>query len=122
MPDEPRRRPWDTHPPEFQERGNFFHSHLVFDSDPTLLAVKMSWDAPYIGKAVRALKKHVVEERGKAGAYAPFCSIVQSSGMGKSRLVDELSKQHFLIPVNLREAGAGGMYNSLFLWYPHSRF
>jgi hypothetical protein len=37
-----------------------------------------------------------------------YCSIVQSSGMGKSRLVDEFSKDHFLIPINLRKQGAGG--------------
>jgi hypothetical protein len=33
--------------------------------------------------------------------YARYCSIVQSSGMGKSRLVDEFSKDHFLVLVNL---------------------
>ncbi|KAI0253034.1 hypothetical protein BJV78DRAFT_235120 [Lactifluus subvellereus] len=37
-----------------------------------------------------------------------FCSIIQSSGMGKSRLVDEFSKNHFLIPINLREEGSQG--------------
>ncbi|KAH0834254.1 hypothetical protein J3R83DRAFT_11609 [Lanmaoa asiatica] len=33
--------------------------------------------------------------------YARYSAIVQSSGTGKSRTVDELSKSHFVIPVNL---------------------
>ncbi|KAH9178630.1 hypothetical protein EDB89DRAFT_2239238, partial [Lactarius sanguifluus] len=41
-------------------------------------------------------------------AYGPYCSIVQSSGMGKSRLLDEFSKTHILIPINLRRNEAGG--------------
>ncbi|KAH7907099.1 hypothetical protein BJ138DRAFT_1182650 [Hygrophoropsis aurantiaca] len=48
--------------------------------------------------------------RGKAHEYlwdhmkhgTPYSVIVQSSGMGKSRLVDELSKNHFVIPMNLQ--------------------
>ncbi|KAH9081566.1 hypothetical protein EDB83DRAFT_2214337 [Lactarius deliciosus] len=41
-------------------------------------------------------------------AYGPYCSIVQSSGMGKSRLLDEFSKTHFLIPINLCRKEANG--------------
>ncbi|KAI0247841.1 hypothetical protein BJV78DRAFT_1285209 [Lactifluus subvellereus] len=44
----------------------------------------------------------------KTHNYARFCTIVQSSGMGKSRLVDEFSKDDFLIPINLREHGSQG--------------
>jgi hypothetical protein len=40
---------------------------------------------------------------GNKYLYAHYCCIIQSSGTGKSRLLDELSKQHFLIPINLRE-------------------
>ena len=46
--------------------------------------------------------------------YANMCAIVQSSGMGKSRAVNELGKTRFLIPMNLRKADSG-MFNSHFL-------
>ncbi|KAH9082104.1 hypothetical protein EDB83DRAFT_613711 [Lactarius deliciosus] len=72
-------------------------------------AVARSWLSPFAGEQVlEALAEHIVEERRKEGTYAPFCSIVQSSGMGKSRLVDEFSKTNFLIPINLRRSGASG--------------
>lgn len=37
-----------------------------------------------------------------------YCSIVQSSGMGKSRLLDEFARGHFVIPINLRPAMSDG--------------
>jgi hypothetical protein len=39
--------------------------------------------------------------------YARYTSIVQSSGMGKSRTVDELSKTHLVVPMNLRQESKG---------------
>ncbi|KAH8992520.1 hypothetical protein EDB92DRAFT_1858291 [Lactarius akahatsu] len=72
-------------------------------------AVTKSWKVPFIGdRALQALEWHVIEEKNKAMAYGPYCSIVQSSGMGKSRLLDEFSKNHFLIPVNLRRKETSG--------------
>ncbi|KAH9065663.1 hypothetical protein EDB87DRAFT_1592316, partial [Lactarius vividus] len=66
-------------------------------------AVTESWKTPFIGKRVlQALEQHIIGERKKPLAYDPYCSIVQSSGMGNSRLLDEFSKNHFLIPANLR--------------------
>jgi hypothetical protein len=45
--------------------------------------------------------------------YAYYIAIVQSSGMGKSRTVDEMSKKHIVIPMNLRDAkGAGWCHGS----------
>ena len=41
---------------------------------------------------------------------SPKCSaIVQSSGMGKSRTMDEMSKSHFVIPIKLRQPGSSGI-------------
>ncbi|KAI0253963.1 hypothetical protein BJV78DRAFT_1280684 [Lactifluus subvellereus] len=49
------------------------------------------------------------ELMGQVHTYARFCFIVQSSGMGKSRLLDdEFSKSHFLIPINLRPENTRG--------------
>jgi hypothetical protein len=39
--------------------------------------------------------------------YAFFCSIVQSSGMGKSRLVERMSEEHVVIPCCLRMVEGG---------------
>jgi hypothetical protein len=51
---------------------------------------------------VKALEKHVQTLYNQGTTlYASYCSIIQSSGMGKSRLLDEFSRTHFLIPVNL---------------------
>ncbi|KAH9081594.1 hypothetical protein EDB83DRAFT_2283085 [Lactarius deliciosus] len=70
--------------------------------------VTRSWQAPFIGEhALEALKLHVVEQK-KKWTYGPYCSIVQSSGMGKSRLLDEFSRTNFLIPINLRKPGTDG--------------
>jgi hypothetical protein len=35
--------------------------------------------------------------------------------MGKSRLLDEFAKEHFVIPVNLRESGTRGESRTFFL-------
>lgn len=73
-------------------------------------AVERSWSADFIGKLpLEALEKHVKGQMVRGKLYARYCSIVQSSGMGKSRLMDELSKKHFLIPINLRPKGSEGV-------------
>jgi hypothetical protein len=68
-----------------------------------------SWDHEYLGSASDCLFetiKIIVKSR-KIEAflpkfYAPILSIIQSSGTGKSRTVDELSKKCIVIPVNFR--------------------
>ncbi len=45
------------------------------------------------------MKKHW--EKAEGTAYGRFLSIVQSSGTGKSRMIDELSKEHLVVPINL---------------------
>ncbi len=82
----------------------------------TISAIVKSWDAPFIGEAaLEALDEHVWNVKYENETYAQYGWIVQSSGMGKSRLLHEFSKEHFLIPINLRERGAGGTYNLPFL-------
>lgn len=44
------------------------------------------------------------DARGITDAYANMMPIIQSSGTGKSRMVDELAKIEFVFPFNLREA------------------
>jgi len=50
--------------------------------------------------------------------YAHYAAIVQSSGMGKSRMVDELGKTHFVIPINLRAQHSTGTVYPLFMLMP----
>ncbi|KAF5341557.1 hypothetical protein D9757_014561 [Collybiopsis confluens] len=68
-----------------------------------------SWDHSYIGQAYLALERHITEYRKNVdNSYAPYCAIVQSTGTGKSRTVDEFSKYHFVVPLNLRKPSAEG--------------
>lgn len=74
-------------------------------------ATVVSWGTPYIGKAKKALWNHITGHYtpDSSAVYAHYSAIIQSSGMGKSRLVHELALEHFCIPINLREAGSTGM-------------
>ena len=78
-----------------------------------LLAIIDGWHAPFIGTSHKALAynlqdmyhtsikptKEFVDRR-----HMSHTSIIQSSGSGKSRLVDEIAKDIFTIPFNVREA------------------
>ncbi|KAM6504148.1 hypothetical protein JOM56_001091 [Amanita muscaria] len=68
-----------------------------------------SWKSPFIGKAHKALYDTIsnVCSGSARNIYARLLAVVQSSGMGKSRMVDELSKEQFVIPINLRITGTG---------------
>jgi hypothetical protein len=64
------------------------------------------------------LQKHIIEQLALGMSpetlpppYGRYCSIIQSSGMGKSRLLDEFSKSYFLIPINLRSESGGSSYH-----------
>jgi hypothetical protein len=75
-----------------------------------------SWEAPFVGTgALDALEQHVKGVISQRDAYAPYCSIVQSSGMGKSRLLHEFSRTQFVIPITLREQDSTGTYDRSFL-------
>lgn len=73
-------------------------------ADTCRQATELSWKCDYIGAAVEALWKHLLYyyNGDTQSSYAHFLTIVQSSGMGKSRVLDELSKIQFIIPINLR--------------------
>ncbi|KAG1847975.1 hypothetical protein C8R48DRAFT_730899 [Suillus tomentosus] len=80
--------------PQVEDRSDFLYDSFV---------------RPYVGKAVDGfyeyLKNINMEFRGPRGPYyAKFCSIVQSSGTGKSRLMIELrNKGVIVLYTNLRE-------------------
>ena len=51
-------------------------------------------------------------DRSEPEIYAHYTAVAQSSGMGKSRTVDEMAKDHLVIPINLRETGLSGTCSS----------
>jgi hypothetical protein len=73
-------------------------------------AIEDAWMADFVDLSpLDGLEKHVAEQLpDKMRGYGRYCSIMQSSGMGKSRLVDEFSKKFFLIPINLRSPENSG--------------
>ena len=74
-------------------------------------ATEFSWNREYVGDASVELWNHIKNHYGSnEHVYANYLAIVQSWGMGKSRTVDEMSKRHFVIPVNLREADSTGRF------------
>ncbi|QRV99088.1 hypothetical protein RhiJN_27107 [Ceratobasidium sp. AG-Ba] len=65
-----------------------------------------AWDTPYLGNADRLLE-HAIHDMNRdrgSDAHANFVPIVQSSGTGKSRAVDQVARRVFTIPFNLRES------------------
>ena len=79
------------------------------------IATLRSWSIKYIGNGSRSLYEYLAANRGEMDMYAKYTSIVQSSGMGKSRAIDELSKSHLVVPLNLRQEAKGKFLSSRFL-------
>jgi hypothetical protein len=83
-------------------------SHLSRLHHP--LATEKFWEHPFQGDAAQGLWSHIETHFTPTNqkVYAHYAAVVQSSGMGKSRTVDELAKEHFTIPLVLREAKSTG--------------
>ncbi|KAH7903936.1 hypothetical protein BJ138DRAFT_1167373 [Hygrophoropsis aurantiaca] len=76
------------------------------DTEPQAFATRQSWQKNFMGITMRSYGVSL-HSRRTDNYYARLCDIVQSSGMEKSRLVDELSRSHFVIPMNLRARSTG---------------
>ncbi|KAG6835607.1 hypothetical protein H0H93_016564 [Arthromyces matolae] len=76
--------------------------------EPFTHATKAAWQIPYIGSTPQLLKRTIEdickkqEEFKEFKPYANFLAIIQGSGTGKSRAVDELAQTVFTIPVCIR--------------------
>ena len=93
--------------------GNFIFAAKSFDLLTTELlpATLKSWDEQYIGDAHHLFFESITRQcQTQLQYYARYQSIIQSSGMGKSRMIDELSKEHIVIPINLRTSGTGMLH------------
>ena len=86
----------------------------------------MAWDMEYRGDAVNVFVHtiHTMNTDRNRGEYDNFVPVIQSSGMGKSRMVDEAAKYIFTLPFNLRPAleTSGMFHQSLFLIRSDWRF
>ncbi|KAG9075833.1 hypothetical protein FRC06_009862, partial [Ceratobasidium sp. 370] len=67
-------------------------------------ATEKAWHVPFVGPTAGLLRKAIDQMNTERGLddYANFMPIIQSSGMGKSRAVDEVARQVFTLPFNLR--------------------
>ena len=75
----------------------------------TFLATERSWNTKLKGSAVNLLLQTICTYLTKTKtSYAKCTTIVNSSGMGKSRTVDELSKRIITVPICLRADFTGG--------------
>ncbi|PCH37334.1 hypothetical protein WOLCODRAFT_29060, partial [Wolfiporia cocos MD-104 SS10] len=74
-------------------------------------ATLKSWNEKFRGNCVQAFLKYIDmkrEDKEDRQVYARYCAIVQSSGMGKSRLMKEVGHERIVIPICLREMGSTG--------------
>lgn len=76
----------------------------------TLGYLYSQWNTEFYGSALDALKEKIKHEEGlvNKGLYAKIIPIIQSSGTGRSRLVDELGKEFLSISFVLRLNGESG--------------
>jgi hypothetical protein len=109
-----------SHPVKFQSlflncRGiKVNHSRSKRQLTECYPAIEASWNAEFVDRSpLQALVERVRTQLDNDGDR--YCSIVQSSGMGKSRLVDELSKSLLVIPINLRKARSAGLSSHCFI-------
>ncbi|KAJ3857045.1 hypothetical protein EV368DRAFT_61171 [Lentinula lateritia] len=63
--------------------------------------VTRAWKQGYLGSYDKLLLQNM-DSSQSTGDYGNVAAIVQSSGYGKSRTVDEIAKQVFTIPMNVR--------------------
>ena len=56
-----------------------------------------SWVIEYVSNADNLLYDHLASYPKDEDNYARYTSIIQASGVGKSRAIDELSKKHLVV-------------------------
>ncbi|KAI5118289.1 hypothetical protein M0805_003243 [Coniferiporia weirii] len=64
-----------------------------------LKSARFAWDINFVGRAHMILQRDMQFAANPNKPYSTITPIVQSSGMGKSRTVDELAKIIFTIPI-----------------------
>ncbi len=74
-----------------------------------MIALIDSWNATFRGSAADVLMMTISTYLDRRrDVYARYASMVNSSGTGKSRMVDEVATKIVTIPMCLREEGSTG--------------
>ncbi|KIM81083.1 hypothetical protein PILCRDRAFT_9111 [Piloderma croceum F 1598] len=102
--------PWeDILNHEFFDRLGSQAEDLMVEEEVSYAATLRSWDTVYEGDVAQAVicyvtRRHMDDTKRE---YAKYIFIILSSGMGKSRMIDEVSKTKFTIPLCLRSGITG---------------
>ena len=82
-----------------------------------ILAAKRAWISPFRGNAHLVLLETIADllDRDRH-PYARLTNIMNSSGTGKSRMVDELGKKIITVPMRLRSGCTEGLYLAYSFW------
>ena len=79
------------------------------------LVVQRSWNSSYELNYHRLLLENITS-MPRSKPYSSTASIIQSSGYGKSRMVNEMANLMFTLPFNLRDPKeTKGVVNSRFI-------
>ena len=83
-----------------------------------LTAVHKAWSKKWLGDSdalLANLMDHLREEPAQPSKepYNHSIAIIQSSGMGKSRLVDSIAERKFCFPFNIRESLSSDQYGNV---------
>jgi hypothetical protein len=73
-----------------------------------VIATLKSWNMEFKGKAADVLLSTISAYLCQKGVYAQHCSILNSSGTGKSCIVDEPAKRIITVPIFLGKSGSNG--------------
>lgn len=79
-------------------------------------AARLAWEHDYIGSYHATMLKSI-NAMERCYTLANCITVVQSSGCGKSRMVDEMAKLVFTIPINVRNPREGRRECCLHLVY-----
>ncbi|KAG6805877.1 hypothetical protein H0H93_003901 [Arthromyces matolae] len=79
--------------------------------DPDDEATRKSWEGPFVGNAASVLKETIMKHTQcpSPNLYSLSMSVVQSSGTGKSRLIDELARTIPVVFLNTRPENHSGL-------------
>ena len=103
------------------------YSIICLSGSYPIKATIEAWSSNFKGDAAAVLLATISDYLDKKReCYARLASIVNSSGTGKSRMVDQISTKIITVPMCLREDGTRGLARgvlliSVFLWFNLNR-
>ena len=80
------------------------------------VAAKFAWKRDYIGFC-HAVMLRGINDLERSTSFTNSIALIQSSGCGKSRMVDEMAKLVFTIPINIRNPREGEHERSVCMSY-----